>query len=160
MEIKDIFGSRVLEQRKKMSLSQGELGSKIGLTHKAISTIESGKRGTSFEKLVELAYVFQVSADYLLGITDDPTWRGKTTGEHPQKPPFERRCPSSQTGAEDCILAKPKYAKQTRLAQTWFTSYVRFANAILSQPSADSPFQKGPFGCYLFTSRLSVSPSR
>ncbi len=80
MEIKDIFGSRVLEQRKKMSLSQGELGSKIGLTHKAISTIESGKRGTSFEKLVELAYVFQVSADYLLGITDDPTWRGKTTG--------------------------------------------------------------------------------
>jgi len=77
MEIKDIFGSRVLEQRKKMSLSQGELGAKIGLTHKAISTIESGKRGTSFEKLVELASVFQVSADSLLGITDDPTWRGK-----------------------------------------------------------------------------------
>lgn len=77
MEIKNFFGSRVLEQRKKMGLSQGELGAKIGLTHKAISTIESGKRGTSFEKLVELAYVFQVSADYLLGITDDPTWRGK-----------------------------------------------------------------------------------
>ena len=77
MEIKDIFGSRVLELRNKMSLSQGELGAKIGLTHKAISTIASGKRGTSFEKLVELAYVFQVSADYLLGITDDPTWRGK-----------------------------------------------------------------------------------
>lgn len=80
MEIKNIFGSRILEQRKKMGLSQGELGAKIGLTHKAISTIESGKRGTSFEKLVELAYVFQVSTDYLLGITDDPTWRGKPTG--------------------------------------------------------------------------------
>lgn len=80
MEIKNIFGSRILEQRKKMCLSQGELGAKIGLTHKAISTIESGKRGTSFEKLVELAYVFQVSTDYLLGITDDPTWRGKPTG--------------------------------------------------------------------------------
>ena len=79
MEIKNVFGSRVLEQRKKMGISQGELGAKIGLTHKAISTIESGKRGTSFENLVELAYVFQVSTDYLLGITDDPTWRGKPT---------------------------------------------------------------------------------
>lgn len=80
MEIKNIFGSRVLEQRKRMGLSQGELGEKIGLTHKAISTIESGKRGTSFENLVGLAHVFHVSTDYLLGITDDPTWRGKPTG--------------------------------------------------------------------------------
>ena len=80
MEIKNIFGSRVLEQRKEMGISQEELGAKIGLTHKAISTIESGKRGTSFEKLVELAYVFHVSTDYLLGITDDPAWRGKPTG--------------------------------------------------------------------------------
>lgn len=78
MENQTIFGSRVLEQRKKLGLKQSELGEKIGLTHKAISTIESGKRGTSFEKLVELAYVFHVSTDYLLGITDDPTWRGKT----------------------------------------------------------------------------------
>ena len=61
------------------------------------------------------------------------------------KPPFERRCPSSQTGAEDCILAKPKCAKQTQGLQTWVYC-VCFAsqNAILSQPSADSPFQKGP----------------
>ena len=80
MENKNIFGCRVLEQRKKLGLSQGELGAKIGLTHKAISTIESGKRGTSLEKLIELAYAFQVSADYLLGITDDPTWRGKAEG--------------------------------------------------------------------------------
>lgn len=77
MKDQRVFGSRVLEQRNKMGLNQAELGAKIGLTHKAISTIESGKRGTSLDKLVELAYVFQVSTDYLLGITDDPTWRGK-----------------------------------------------------------------------------------
>ena len=80
MKDQRVFGSRVLEQRNKMGLNQAELGAKIGLTHKAISTIESGKRGTSLDKLVELAYVFQVSTDYLLGITDDPTWRGKPTG--------------------------------------------------------------------------------
>jgi len=80
MENENIFGNRVLEQRKKLNLSQAELGSKVGLTHKAISTIESGKRGTTIDKLVELAYVFHVSTDYLLGITDDPTWSGKAEG--------------------------------------------------------------------------------
>ena len=77
MENQNIFGSRVLEQRTKLGLKQAELGAKVGLSHKAISTIESGKRSTSLDKLVELAYTFRVSTDYLLGITDDPTWRGK-----------------------------------------------------------------------------------
>lgn len=80
MENKNIFGTRVYEMRKNFGLKQSELGEKVGLTHKAISTIESGKRGTSFEKLVELAYVFHVSTDYLLGITDDPAWRGADQG--------------------------------------------------------------------------------
>lgn len=81
MENQTIFGARVLEQRTKLGLKQAELGEKVGLSHKAISTIESGKRGTSFDKLIALAYVFRVSTDYLLGITDDPTWRGKQTEE-------------------------------------------------------------------------------
>ena len=79
MENQNIFGSRVLEQRTKLGLKQAELGAKVGLSHKAISTIESGKRGTSLDKLVELSYTFRVSTDYLLGITDDPTWRGETS---------------------------------------------------------------------------------
>ncbi len=80
MENKSIFGIRVLEQRKKLGLKQSEVGEMVGLSHKAISTIESGNRGTSFDKLIALAYAFQVSTDYLLGITDDPTWRGKPEG--------------------------------------------------------------------------------
>ena len=63
----------------------------------------------------------------------------KTPVPRRDKPPFERRCPSSQTGAEDCILAKPKYAKHTRgRGLLWggnFDYSVCFAsqNAILSQ---------------------------
>ncbi len=38
--------------------------------------MERGHRGTTIEKVVLLAEYFHVSADYLLGITDDPTWRG------------------------------------------------------------------------------------
>ena len=41
-------------------------------------------------------------------------------------------------------MAKPKYAKQIQVCKALFTSYVRFANAILSQPAADSSFQKEP----------------
>ena len=58
-------------------LSQKELGEVLGLSQNAISTIESGSRGTTIEKLVLLAEFFHVSTDYLLGITDDPAWRGQ-----------------------------------------------------------------------------------
>ena len=77
MKENNIFGTRILELRKRDGLSQAQLGEKVGLSHKAISTIESGTRGTTIDKLTELAYVFRVSADYLLGITDDPAWRGR-----------------------------------------------------------------------------------
>ena len=44
----------------------------LGLTHKSISTIESGVRGTTIEKLILLAKFFEVSTDYLLGLKDEP----------------------------------------------------------------------------------------
>jgi len=81
MEQENIFGERVLGLRKAKGLTQKELGEAVGLSYKAISTIESGSRGTSVEKLIELAVYFQVSTDYLLGITDDPAWRGSQEEE-------------------------------------------------------------------------------
>ena len=42
----------------------------------AIGMMETGNRDTSIEKLVLLAEHFHVSTDCLLGITDDPAWRG------------------------------------------------------------------------------------
>ena len=51
-------------------MSQKELGQVVGLSHKAISTIEGGQRSTSIEKLILLARFFSVSTDYLLGLSD------------------------------------------------------------------------------------------
>ena len=73
----NLVGERLYQLRKARQLSQKQLGDEVGLSHKAISTIESGTRGTTIEKLVLLAKYFHVSTDYLLGITDDPTWRGE-----------------------------------------------------------------------------------
>lgn len=71
-----LLKDRARALRKTTGLSQAELGEVLGLSQKAISTIEGGQRGTTIEKLVLLAEYFHVSTDYLLGITDDPTWRG------------------------------------------------------------------------------------
>lgn len=72
-----ILKDRASALRKAAGLSQKELGDVLGLSQNAISTIESGSRGTTIEKLVLLAEFFHVSTDYLLGITDDPAWRGQ-----------------------------------------------------------------------------------
>ncbi len=53
-------------------MTQRELGEVLGLTHKSISTIESGSRSTTIEKLILLAKFFEVSTDYLLGMKDEP----------------------------------------------------------------------------------------
>lgn len=71
-----LLKDRVRALRKSKNMNQQELGEALGLTQKAISTIESGSRSTTIEKLVLLAEFFHVSTDYLLGITDDPAWRG------------------------------------------------------------------------------------
>lgn len=72
MEVDKIFGERVYKLRKERKLTQKELGEIVGLTHKSISTIESGLCTTTFGKLVMLAKFFDVSTDYLLGLTDEP----------------------------------------------------------------------------------------
>lgn len=71
-----LLKDRVFQLRKQAGLSQQQLGEVLGLTHKSISMLESGGRSTTIDKLVLLAEYFHVSTDYLLGITDDPTWRG------------------------------------------------------------------------------------
>ena len=73
MDYTQFFSKRIYNLRKQRGLSQKELGEAVGLSHKAISTIESGARSTTIEKLVLLADFFQVSTDYLLGRKDDPS---------------------------------------------------------------------------------------
>ena len=77
MDETNLFGQRIYELRKQKQLNQKQLGEAVGLSHKAISNIESGTRGTTIDKLVLLARFFHVSTDYLLGITDDPRGRGR-----------------------------------------------------------------------------------
>ena len=70
------FARRLLQLRKDRKLSQTQVAQLLGVTHTQISDMENGKSGTTLDKLFILCNYYHVSADYLLGITDDPAWRG------------------------------------------------------------------------------------
>ena len=64
------FGSRLKELRQKNGLTQSALADIIGLKPTAISNYEANRNQPSFEVLVQLANHFEVSCDYLLGVSD------------------------------------------------------------------------------------------
>ena len=73
-----IFAERLLSLREKRNLTQLSVAKVLGFTRTQLSDMENGKTGTTLPRLVKLAEFYRVSTDYLLGITDDPAWRGKS----------------------------------------------------------------------------------
>ena len=70
-ELGGTINERIGDLRTSMHLSQTELSEKTGIPISVISRIESGKTATvGHDVLAKLALFFNVSADYLLGLTD------------------------------------------------------------------------------------------
>ena len=57
--------------REEARLTQKELAEKINTTNKNIWAYEKGIAQPSIETLIKLAATFNVSVDYLIGVTDD-----------------------------------------------------------------------------------------
>ena len=66
-----VFGRRLRAAREMRGLSQRELGEKLGVSQSAVAYLEGVER-PSFENLVKVAQLLDVSADYLCGLTVDP----------------------------------------------------------------------------------------
>ena len=64
------FHLRLKQLRQKKGLTQGELAGILGLKPTAISNYESNRNEPSFEKLIALSKEFDVTCDYLLGVSD------------------------------------------------------------------------------------------
>lgn len=60
------MGSRIMERRKKLGLTQEALAETSELTTQFVSYAESGKRGMRPENLMKVAAALGVSTDYLL----------------------------------------------------------------------------------------------
>ena len=72
-----VFGERLRLLRKKRGLVLADIADLLNISKTQAGDMENGKTGTSMARLVILAEFYQVSTDYLLGISDDPAWRGK-----------------------------------------------------------------------------------
>lgn len=75
MFTKELFGQRLLEQRKKHRETQPALAEVIDTRKSHISEMEKGKTTTTLEKFAKICEHYQVSADYMLGLSDDPALR-------------------------------------------------------------------------------------
>ena len=69
---KNQFGERLRILRKRANENQGDLAAILDVTITQISDMETGKRSTTLEKFALICEHYQVSADYLLGLIDDP----------------------------------------------------------------------------------------
>lgn len=73
MDYKTSFSTKLLNLRKENNLSLDALGKILGISNQAVSLLEKGKRSPSFEVFYAISDYFDVSSDWLLGRTDDPT---------------------------------------------------------------------------------------
>mgnify|MGYP001381399029 CR=1 FL=1 len=64
---------RLKSQREKKKLTHAEFAEMLGVGVRQIARYESGENDPTSEVLARMSGVLGVSADYLLGITDNPT---------------------------------------------------------------------------------------
>lgn len=67
------FSTRLMALRKNAGLNQRELAERIDLSTSSISYYEIGKRSPDINGLRRLSIFFNVSADYLLGLSNAKT---------------------------------------------------------------------------------------
>lgn len=68
---------RLKEIRKNRGITQLKLAMDLNISQNTVSQYETGEREADYTTLIRLADYFNVSLDYLLERTDDPTFYKK-----------------------------------------------------------------------------------
>lgn len=66
------FPEKLKKLRKDNKLTQKETAQELNITERNYQHYEAGTQKPSFDGLINLCTFFNVSADYLLGLTDNP----------------------------------------------------------------------------------------
>lgn len=66
--MKSILATNIYELRQELGISQQELAKRVGVSQKAIDFWEKGINEPKASYIISLARVFNVSADFLLGL--------------------------------------------------------------------------------------------
>lgn len=67
----EVFGARLRELRNEKKETQRDLADFLGVKQNQIGEMENGRKASTFAKLAVLCEHYNVSADYLLGLTDE-----------------------------------------------------------------------------------------
>lgn len=89
-----ITAKRLVEIRKRHKLTQKELCDKIGVLITTYSGYENGKHDIPTEAIVRICELLDISADYVLGITENPKGRfadKAEQAENKKEPTIEER---------------------------------------------------------------------
>ncbi|MFZ4452051.1 helix-turn-helix domain-containing protein [Salibacterium aidingense] len=69
------FGDRLRHLRKQKNITQNQLAKLFKISESAVGMYERNERNPSFDLVNNLAKYFEVTTDYLLGMTTDPQGR-------------------------------------------------------------------------------------
>lgn len=67
-----MIGERLQELRKDKKMSQEALAEILGVSHYTVSSYECNRSNPDDNAKIKIAKLFNVSIDYLLGLTDEP----------------------------------------------------------------------------------------
>lgn len=80
MNTKEFFARRVIELRREKGISQSQLADLVGVSKTSANLYESASRVPDIQVLVRYALELEVSADYLLGLSDNKTVEAQAMG--------------------------------------------------------------------------------
>lgn len=73
MDIKEVFAQRLIQLREDNNITQQTLADDLEITRQSLSLYEKADRTINIDLLYKIAKYFDVSADYLLGLTNNKT---------------------------------------------------------------------------------------
>ena len=66
------FAERLRELRKNKNINQQKLSNYLGYGYTAVANYESGRNEPAIDTLCKIAEYFDVTVDYLIGLSDEP----------------------------------------------------------------------------------------
>lgn len=125
------IGMRIAALREERDWKKTELARRLGISHSQVSRIESGETGTlSSDILIRLAEVFDVSADYLLGLTDVRTKKNLDIAKLgiSEEAAIHLASGKLDLGMLSCLLEHKEFAKILFLMRAYLDNSLEIGN--------------------------------
>lgn len=130
------IGQRLAELRESKGLKKEELAERVGVSPSTLSRLENGQiQKFSDEMLTALAREFNVSVDFLLGLTNIPDRKNYDIGELGLTAQAARNLYTRKVNPEvvSCMLEHPKFAVLTAMIAQYFDDTLAEGIAVQNQ---------------------------